>query len=77
MNLKKVETEDLIQELMNRGYVRVLWHKDDVLTQAEQMGITLTDTQVEFVMDNLCHYHDANIGVNWEVIQYQIENVSQ
>lgn len=77
MELTKIETEDLIQELLNRGYVRVLWHKDDVESTAVDLGVTLTEQQIEQVIDNISHYHDANIGVNWYVIQHHIENVLQ
>lgn len=77
MKLTKVDTEDLIQELLNRGYIRVLWHKEDVECTAVDMGVTLTEDQIEQVIDNISHDHDANTGVNWYVIQHHIENVLQ
>lgn len=75
MNISMFETEDLIQELMKRGYIRVLWHKNDIEDEAERMGITLTENQIENVIGYLESNHDANNGVNWDVINYVIGTV--
>lgn len=75
MNLKEVDTELLIQELCNRGYIRVLWNKEDVTNIAERNDIELTDEQVSEVIYNIEQSFDANIGVNWDVIANNIDNV--
>lgn len=74
-DLKEIQTEDLIQELLSRGFIRVLWNKDDIINTAFNLGVTLTDEQVDEVVDNIEHRFDANIGVNWNIIEYHIKNL--
>jgi hypothetical protein len=74
MNLKNIDSELLIQELQNRGYIRVLWHRDDVVSTAEEMDVTLNDDEICFVMDEIEADHDANYGVNWDFIQIKIND---
>lgn len=75
MDITKINTEDLIAELENRGYIRVLWHKDDIKDEAERMEVTLTEEQIEDVKDYIKDSFDANNGVDWYTIRYAIENV--
>lgn len=48
------------------------WHKSDILQQAKEEGVELTDEQCKEVADYIEHTHDANIGINWEVISEAI-----
>lgn len=76
MNLKEIETENLIQELCDRGFIRVLWNKEDiVVTAKERFDITLTDEQVNEVVESIENSFDANVGVNWDVIADNIDYV--
>ena len=80
MNLKEVDTELLIQELCDRGYIRVFWNKEDIIFQdranhVEIDGVELTDEQVSEVVYNIEQSFDANIGVNWDVISEHISEV--
>lgn len=75
MNLEKVYTEDLIQELLNRGFIRVLWSREDVVTEAERNGIVITKDEVLEVIHKIEQTFNANIGVNWDVISYNISKV--
>lgn len=75
MNLKEVYTEDLIQELQNRGFIRVLWNREDVISAAERNDIKITEDEVLQVIDKIEQTFDANIGVNWDVISYNIIEV--
>jgi len=76
MNLKEIDTELLIQELCNRGFIRVLWNKEDVVvTAAERFNITLTDEQVNEVVESIENSFDANYGVNWDIIADNIDYV--
>ena len=76
MNLKEIDTELLIQELCNRGFIRVLWNKEDVVvTAGERFNITLTDEQVNEVVESIENSFDANVGVNWDVIADNIDYV--
>lgn len=75
MDITKIDTEDLITELEKRGYIRVLWHENDIKDEAERMEVIITDEQIEDVKYYLQYNFDANNGVNWYVIRYAIENV--
>jgi acyl-homoserine lactone acylase PvdQ len=52
----------------------IKWSTEDVLAMAESMDIELTETQADQILDNLIKYHDANVGINWDVINFHIEN---
>lgn len=75
MNLKEVDSELLKDELINRGYIRVFWHKEDVISQAKNLGYELTDEEANDIMYNIEQSFDANIGVNWDVISEHIRYV--
>ena len=75
MELNDLDTELLINELQNRGYIRVLWHRDDVLHTAEEMGVILHDDEIDSIMYDIENKHDANYGVNWGFIQFIIDDV--
>jgi len=75
MNLKEVDSELLKDELINRGYIRVFWQKEDVISQAKNLGYELTDEEANDIMYNIEQSFDANIGVNWDVISEHIRYV--
>jgi hypothetical protein len=76
MNLKEIETEELIQELCSRGYIRVLWNKEDIeMTAQSRFDITLTNEQVNEVVESIESSFDANVGVNWDVIADNIDYI--
>lgn len=49
------------------------WGIDDVQSVAEDMDIELTDEQAERVLHIASKTFDANIGINWEVIESCID----
>lgn len=51
------------------------WHPMDVESVAEDMEVELTDDQVHEVLEILARRHDANIGINWDVIGSAIDYV--
>ena len=53
------------------------WSVEDIqlCAQDRQESIELTDDQVDAVMWRLVKSHDANIGINWEVIGIAIDSV--
>lgn len=56
-----------------RTILRDDWHMEDVFEAAEGMGVKLTDDEAHEVMVKMESSFDANIGINWEYIQYCIE----
>ena len=60
----------------NGFYVlREEWTLDDVYSQAETMRVEITYDQAVSVLHEIAHYHDANIGINWLVIESAIDSV--
>lgn len=54
--------------------IEIRWSTEDVLMQAEIMNIELTEEHADAILDNVVHYHDANVGINWDVLDFHIEN---
>jgi acyl-homoserine lactone acylase PvdQ len=55
--------------------IEIKWSTDDVLILAEQMGAELSEQQADEILDRLLRNHDADVGINWGVIEYHIENL--
>ena len=51
------------------------WTADDVQSVAECMEIELTEGMAHDVMHVLALNYDANIGINWEIVEDAIEEV--
>jgi hypothetical protein len=51
------------------------WHPMDVESVADDMEVKLTEDQVLEVMEIIARGHDANIGINWDVIESAIDYV--
>lgn len=51
------------------------WDADDIMSVAEKMDIELTEDQIREVMKLIVQTHDANIGINWDVIGSAIDYV--
>jgi hypothetical protein len=49
------------------------WHTEDIISCAEDMGHTLTEEQAVNVLHLMSNRHDANIGINWGVIECFID----
>lgn len=62
-----------IDDYSNRELFGSDWSLDDIKTQAfEAFDLELTDSQAREIANNIEHNHDANIGINWEVITESI-----
>lgn len=77
--LKGVEDEDLVQHFMDfHGYVDVpTWNKEDIESRALSDGVDLSLQQVDEVAELMASKHDANEGINWEVISVYIDIVNR
>jgi hypothetical protein len=49
------------------------WDADDIQSVADNMDLKLTDAQVLEVMELIVRSHDANHGINWDVIGSAID----
>ena len=74
---KPTPVEAAKEILKNAGYIMCFWHQSDIQAHAESNDIKLTKKQVADVKSNIEHYHDANQGINWEVIQCHIDMVKE
>ena len=67
---------DLIVEALGQHYdpkttIASMWGIEDVQSLRE----SLTDGQALEVLGAVKHNHDASIGINWEVIEWHIDNL--
>lgn len=54
--------------------IEIKWSTEDVLSRAEDMGVTLTEEQGDQILQKIYDFHDANVGVNWFVIYFYIDD---
>lgn len=55
--------------------VGVFWQKDDVISRAKDRGQAISDTDATRIVEALENHHDACIGINWEVIDFHLDNL--
>lgn len=70
--------EGILSQLKDYGSkkIAIIWSTEDVHATAANMEDTqLTEEEAEQVLDEVERHHDANIGVNWETLEYHIQNV--
>jgi hypothetical protein len=58
-------------------YLNNPWHIEDVHEQAERDDVELTDEQCVRVLELCVQYHNAEVGINWDVISHHISTVLQ
>jgi len=51
-----------------------IWQVKDVILQAKDLGLTVTEEQAKSILDTVHNNRDSEQGINWDVIQYQIYN---
>ena len=54
-----------------------VWGVEDVLQCADDVGEAITDKQALSVLALCHHYHDANMGINWDTIRVAIDMVKE
>lgn len=69
------EAEIAVKMAFNPDWVAEWWHIDDVAMQAEDHGENLTEEECRDVLAMVIRKHDCNIGINWEVIDYWIDEI--
>lgn len=63
-------------ELVEGNHVCVqIWQAGDVISRAEERGITLTETEANWVLDEMDHRQDASIGINWDTMDFYIDEL--
>lgn len=69
------EAQMAVKRAFDPDWIAEWWHIDDVASQAESMGETLTEDECRDVLAMVMRKHDCNIGINWDFIDYWIEDV--
>lgn len=69
------EAELAVKRAFDPDWMAEWWHIDDVIEQAETHGEQLTEQEARDVLVMVNRKHDCNIGINWDVIDYCIEQV--
>lgn len=52
--------------------IAVIWCDEDVQSVADNYDVALTDAEVQQILLMLKRRHDAEIGINWDVIDYWV-----
>ena len=58
--------------MIKHGILYITWGIEDIIAQAEEDDILLTEEQGAVVLKYLDDHFDCNIGINWEVISSAI-----
>jgi hypothetical protein len=66
--LEKGEIDLAIKVLKDPNKIHITWGLDDITDYAKQKKIRLSKTDAINILYNMAHHHDAEIGINWEVI---------
>ena len=75
MKNTKPTTEEIIrakETLKKAGYINIFWSKHDIEDTAENMKKRLSEKDIDIIAEKIEKYHDANEGINWEIIECYI-----
>ena len=57
--------------------IAIVWSTDDVAARCLHLDVALTIQEQREVLRRLRHYHDATVGISWEVIDEHIQMVCE
>jgi len=52
----------------------VIWSPEDVKGRAKQLGIKVTDEQVDDILDRLDDKQDCSLGISWDTIDCYLDD---
>lgn len=73
MSFAREYVESQLDAIERGDVIAILWGIEDVLMQAGEMGVKLTDDDAREILDNVRRGHDATIGIDWVVIETHID----
>jgi hypothetical protein len=73
--ITKAEAEGAVKRAFDPDWMAEWWHIDDVIYQAKDNGEELTEQEARDVLAMVNRKHDCNIGINWDVIDYWIDEI--
>lgn len=68
------EVYDAAEEYF-KDVVLIGWGVDDITSRAADRDIALSDDAARNVLETMYHRHDANIGINWDVVDENTDAV--
>ena len=79
LNINEYEQDYLSTEttikVFNKDFMYCIWHIDDVMQQAAEMEVEITDKQARDVLSLMSNKYDATIGINWDTISCWIDHI--
>ena len=55
--------------------INITWSTEDVLHQAKEKGVKLTEDEANDILLHMERKHDACIGINWDTIDVYIDDL--
>lgn len=55
--------------------IHITWSTEDVLHEAKELGVELTEDEANDILLHMEEKHDANIGISWDIIDIYIQDV--
>ena len=55
--------------------ISIIWSTEDVLHQAKQKDVQLTEDEANQILLQMERKHDADIGISWETIDVYIDDL--
>jgi len=50
-----------------------LWSAKDIMTRAEELGVEISEKEVEEIVEKIHNNIDSEVGINWCVVDAYIE----
>ncbi len=66
--LEKGKIDLAIKVLKDPHKIHITWGLEDIISYAKQAKIHLSRKDAINILHNMARHHDAEIGINWEVI---------
>ena len=55
--------------------ISIIWSIEDVLHQAKEKGVKLTEDEANQILLQMERKHDADIGISWSTIDVYIDDL--
>jgi len=55
--------------------INIIWSTEDVLHQAKEKGVKLTEDEANEILLQMERKHDADIGISWGTIDVYIDDL--
>jgi|TARA_E500000305_G_scaffold62070_1_gene49484 hypothetical protein len=55
--------------------ISIIWSTEDVLHQAKEKGVKLTEDEANEILLHMERKHDADIGISWTTIDVYIDDL--